>query len=108
MTKLLPLMFLILSSCAAYQRAEKAAWYKHGACATICDYEQNYMSTSYTLNPTQCRCYTPQLRDFNEGRLIKLDSPEGVITCEPDCKTVAAKICARQPWRCPYPTSELR
>jgi len=95
------IMLIFLSSCAAYERAERKAWLEHGDCSTVCDYVQGYMSTSYKLSPTQCRCYTPQLRDFNAGRRIQLDDPEVVITCTPDCKTKALSICAHQPWRCP-------
>lgn len=86
---------------STWYRLEKAAWEKDGACSTVCDYRQGYMSTAYTLSPTECRCYTPQLREFNEGRRIPLDNPEVTYTCYPDCKTEATKICAYQSWRCP-------
>lgn len=94
-------LVVLLSGCAAYRAAERRAWEKYGDCAVVCDYVQGYMSTSYKLSPTQCRCYTPQLASFNEGRMITLDNPESVVTCTPDVKTRALSICAHQPWRCP-------
>jgi hypothetical protein len=99
------LLILSLSGCAAWERMQRRAWEKDGACATVCDYRQGYLSAVYTLSPTQCRCNTPQLADFNAQRSAAgfqpLDDPNVTLTCTPDCKTEALHICAHQPWRCP-------
>ena len=84
-----------------WHKLEVKAWKKHGACSVVCDYRQGYMSAVLTLSPTECRCNTPQLSDFNAGRMNPLDNPNVTLTCYPDCKTEAIRICAYQQWRCP-------
>lgn len=92
---------LALSGCASY----RSAWERDGACAVVCDYRQGYMSTAYALNSVQCRCYTPQLAAFNEGRMLPVDQPGAVVLCSPDCSAEAARLTSRQPWRA-HPTHE--
>ena len=80
---------------------EKAAWEKNGDCSIVCDYYQAYMSTAYTVNSTQCRCYPPQLAAFNEMNQLPLNNLNTNIVCAPDCKSVAENIMIKQPWRRP-------
>lgn len=90
-------VLLLAGSCATYQRA----WKKDGACSVVCDYRQGYMSTAYTIDPWTCRCWTPQLAAYNDGRQIPLDYPGREIRCPGGCEAEAARIIEAQPWRAP-------
>lgn len=94
---------LLLSGCASFRAAEVAAWRKHGACSVVCDYAMGYSSTSNTLDPFRCSCYSPQRAAFDskpEG--LKLDEPAGVVLCCEGCRARAEAILKRQPWRRAY------
>lgn len=88
---------LLLASCAGYREA----WRRDGACSVVCDYRQGYLSTAYALDPWTCRCYSPQLAAYNDGRHVPLDFPWREAKCRGGCEAEAARIVSRQPWRRP-------
>ena len=95
MKKLIVICFL-LTGCAAWNKMQKEAWEKDGACSVVCDYRMNSMSTSYTIDAQHCSCYSPAAAEFNIGRLIPLDETHKVVSCAPDCKTLADTIIRRR------------
>ncbi len=81
------LFSISLTSCAAYERAERRAFLKYGVCDTICDYKVGF-STSNELSPTECSCYSPNTR----GNDLYPWNGMKIIKCTPDCRTIAMDI----------------
>ncbi len=97
---------ILLSGCAAFNdpvnhgtEFMKREWAKGRDCGTICDYHTGHMCASLKLSETECRCLDADAKMFNSQHQIPMDAEYMTLTCEPDCKTLAAAIRKKQPWR---------